>query len=77
MVCWLRLHQSNSWAEGRTQVGEQRSLMPSGEVEGKSGPSTQRPQFGKEVWREARSNWKDRVVGAGGLRDLSPSRLEG
>ena len=24
MVCWLRLHQSNSWAEGRTQVGKQR-----------------------------------------------------
>ena len=51
--------------------------MPSGEVGGKSGPSTQRPNFGKEVWREARSNWKDRVVGAGGLRALSPSGPEG
>jgi len=43
----------------------------------KSGPSTQRPNFGKEIWREARSNWKNRVLGAGGLRDLSPSRVEG
>lgn len=51
--------------------------MPSGEVGGKPGPSTQRPNFGKEVWREARSNWKDRVVGAGGLRALSPSGPEG
>ena len=43
----------------------------------KSGPSTQRPNFGKEIWREARSNWKNRVLGAGGLRDLSPSGVEG
>ncbi|XP_040091734.1 putative polyketide hydroxylase [Oryx dammah] len=51
--------------------------MPSGEVGGKSGPRTQRPNFGKEIWREAGSNWKDRVLGAGGLRDLSPSGPEG
>ena len=51
--------------------------MPSGEVGRKSGPSTQRPSFGKEIWREARSNWKNRVLGAGGLRDLSPSGVEG
>ncbi|KAG5193206.1 hypothetical protein JEQ12_020682 [Ovis aries] len=51
--------------------------MPSGEVGGKSGPSTQRPNVGKEICREARSSWKDRVVGAGGLRALSPSGPEG
>ncbi|CAI9161555.1 unnamed protein product [Rangifer tarandus platyrhynchus] len=42
-----------------------------------SGASTQRPNFGKEIWREARSHWKNRLLGAGGLRDLSPSGVEG
>lgn len=42
-----------------------------------SGPRTQRPNFGKEIWREARSHWKNRVLGAGGLRDLSLTGVEG
>ena len=63
VVWWLRLHQSNSWAEGRIQVGEQRSLMPSGEDGGK-----QRINFIRAVRKSWRGKCQTRKNNTGAIK---------
>lgn len=77
MVCWLRLHQSNSWAEGRTQVGKQRFPHAFWRGWGEIWPQYTEAQFRQGGLEGSQEQLEGQVVGAGGLRALSPSGPEG